>query len=126
MPGNSIFYIQIYPNTISPPPSPLEIPKSSVGGVWIISGTMPISQNVVGENGGCTTEMNCGYHLVCKISLVALPMLMLASLVRTRLYSWCIHFRARATQLVKFCIPNGTHSSFRSCNLRSPRQRFLK
>ena len=65
-------------------------------------------------------------HLVCRISLVALPMLMLASLVRTRLYSWCIHFRAWATQLVKFCIPNGTHSSFRSCNLCSPRPRFFE
>ena len=25
-------------------------------------------KNVVGDNGGCTTEMNCGYHWVCKIS----------------------------------------------------------
>ena len=51
----------------------------------------PISKNVR-ENRGFTTEMNCGYNLVCKILLVALPMLMLASLVRTRLNKWCIHF----------------------------------
>ena len=82
----------------------------------------PISKNVVGENEGCTTEMNCGMQNFTSCAAHAYACIARENQALQLVYPFSSKGNATSEILhTKW----GTHSLFRSCKLRSPR-RFLK